>query len=200
MPDSPLPELQIDTYPLDRLAEVQHPGLSTRLALSLAEAAAVCLDRSRHVSPTLAKLNDCSSECAPIAERSCYFSWEEPTARTRTAWSTSSPSVEWGAVCIALLIAQEQLSLRVKTPARIGTTFDYFLEPAQDAEGRLYQKTVRLEVAGRTNSAQSVLDLATREKWTRMQSKELTGHRIVVVVGFQEAIVQISQSEEEAIS
>ncbi len=125
---------------------MRHYGVTPELALSYAQAAAVCL--SRRDRPPIDV--DISADVAP--QRQYRVAWTAATARERATWNNDDDATRDGAYCIVLAAAEAHLGLVALARTKTKTGADYHVAPMATGigpDGELDLETsIRLEVSG----------------------------------------------------
>lgn len=98
----------------------QDPGMSPVYGAALAEACAVCLQRSDHYPGV-------SLSVAGLGDGVYGLFWELVTHQMFRSWNDPDEAVEYGAACLAEFIVKEKTGYMVLSRSFKGTGFDYLL-------------------------------------------------------------------------
>jgi hypothetical protein len=156
------------------------PGITREWGVSLAQAAAVCLEEVGH-SPDIALRVD-----GGITAR-FRLSWIQPTEQTLRCFADSDEATEFGACAIAIVLVHELTTLTVFERSRKGKGFDYWLAEKGNNEP-LFQEKTRLEISGLRRGETSEVSSREHQKIAQVKRYETDSTRrlpaIVVIVEF----------------
>jgi hypothetical protein len=136
-----------EQFPDLELLHERHFGLSEAVCASLAEAAAVSLNRHQAPPATL----DVTTH---DARRIPYLmDWKPPGTRQQAAWANETDTTEAAAYAVALAAAEVIYGLFAVQRVVVGGGADYWVSPAPTFENALdgeldLEDAIRLEVSG----------------------------------------------------
>jgi hypothetical protein len=176
------------TLVLEGLDE-RHPGLTSTVAETYAEAARVCLDR-HHKSPILFNIR--KGDLSFTASTT----WEETNQRTKSAWANTTDATRDGAYCVAIAAVEVTDGLVAVSRAETGTGADYYLgKPGEKLED--LENSLRLEVSGVDQGNMTTVRSRLSQKVKQAQRGDSPLPAIAAVVGFQTLTVLTADVEEE---
>jgi len=142
------------------------PGMTKTRCWDLLEACIVCLSRHNHPNDgTLLLMRGDTEKMIPLVWTTVF---DHQMDRT---WRDQEEATEYGAACIGILIALEELDYEVFERSVKGTGFDYWLGRKGDL---LLQRIARLEVSGIFHGADKV-DARFRAKIKQVEQSNITG-------------------------
>lgn len=159
------------------------PGITPEVGGSLAQAAAVCLEKQKHTSGKEMRID------GDFKSMFMVF-WEEVTQQMRLCWADFQDATEWGACGMAVLLVERLASLTVVERAYKGGGFDYWLG-ADD--GSLFQRKKRLEVSGILQGNEGDIRYRVGRKLRQTDRSRTELPAVVVVVEFGEPRSRIVQ-------
>lgn len=165
--------MKIDVIDLRSLKDVSE--LSPVRCADLAEAAAVCLDYHHHKQQTdIHLLGDLTNQFKLV--------WQEVDQKMRDSRNDMENTVEHGAYCLAMLVIEKEVGLKVTKQSQKRTGFDYWLSSSND---KGLQGYARLEVSGILKGTKHQVSYRLKEKVQQTQkSDNLNIPAYVVVVEF----------------
>jgi hypothetical protein len=149
------------------------PGMTKTRCRDLLEACIVCLSRHKHSNDGTPLLLRNDTEKTILLVWTTIF--DDQMDRT---WNDQEEATEYGAACIGILIALEDLGYEVFERSVKGTGFDYWLGRKGDL---LLQKIARLEVSGIFLGADKV-DARFRAKIKQVEQSNITEHPAYICV------------------
>ena len=117
------------------------PGLEPFLGGTLANAAAVCLDKNRHTTGV-------ELEVSGQYRRRIEVCWDGPTEQVRRSYADLQEATEFGAAGVAIAALNNFAGWVVMQRSRKGTGFDYWIAKKNERGGPLFQGYSPLEVSG----------------------------------------------------
>lgn len=139
---------------LDELAKGDVAEIPPFLGRFLAEAAAICLESQGHNSGV-------DLEIDSLNDNAYVISWNQVNESNLRFWNDAQKTTEFGAICIALILAKHETTYSVIESSRQGTGFDYWLGDRSDVT---IQRKARLEVSGIRRGSQTTLRARMRQK------------------------------------
>ena len=154
------------------------PGLTAAKGLSLAEAAAVCLENQHHTTEVLLIATGNFSNAV--------LQWEPVTDQQIASNADMQEATEDGAVAVVLLAIREHTGKVVMERAAKGWGFDYWLglENTVEENDLPFQDLTRLEVSGILHGSQSQVNTRVQGKLNQVQVSDDVCPAIVGVVEF----------------
>jgi hypothetical protein len=140
----------------------RHPGVSSGISNSYAEAVRVCLSR-RHQSGL-----GCTFEVKFILKdngrvEAAFAEWKEPDERTKKAWKNADDATRDGAYGLALAAIEITRGLVAVSRAETRTGADYYLG-APGASPEDLEASIRLEVSGMDEGGEPAINRRLRQK------------------------------------
>ena len=160
------------------LAAGSVPYIPSFLGKMLARAAIVCLESQEHMSGvSLTVISD--------KDHVYSVSWFSITDDDRRFFNDAERATEYGAICIAALLATSETGYSVVESSRKGTGFDYWLG---DKSEETMQRKARLEVSGIREGTMTQVRARVKGKIDQISPSALThpgmpGFAIVVEFG-----------------
>lgn len=156
------------------------PAITPDFGMGLAQAGGVCLESQNHEQGVQLSVQGYSNN-------SYSLTWPAINDQTRRCWNDPKEATEFGAMGIAVLLAQKEIGYTVIERSRIGTGFDYWL----GEESNLFQKA-RLEISGilRGSNRDVKARIKQKLKQTNRSDGSLPAYVIVVEFGHPLAEVQ----------
>jgi hypothetical protein len=163
------------------------PGLTPAKGLSLAEAAAVCLESNDHESgvPTTMTGDQLTA---------CAMHWQAVTQQQRDTYADMQEATEDGAAGVAILVANQAMGLSVMERSYKGTGFDYWMGDAtqHDEDDELpFHNLTRLEVSGILQGDAARIARRVRVKLDQVEPTDHIGPAIIVVVEFGGPVIHM---------
>jgi len=151
------------------------PGMTSELRATFAQAAAVCFDSQGHASGVELIIRGQQggshlTHWTPISD-SMRSSWDDPTEATA-----------FGAVGVAVLLADKLLRKQVFKRARTGTGFDYWLGNNDADSPDIF--TTRFEVSGIRHGDDQAVDIRVNQKLKQTTRSSNDFPVVVIVVEF----------------
>jgi hypothetical protein len=162
------------------------PGLEPFLGGTLANAAAVCLDKNRHSSGV-------ELEVSGQYRRRVEVCWDGPTDQVRNSYADLQEATEFGAAGVAIATLNNFGGWIVMQRSRKGTGFDYWISKKDDHCGPLFQGCAPLEVSGILNGDDTELQRRVRIKKGQISITK-TRRGTVAVVEFSAPKTRIVRS------
>jgi hypothetical protein len=150
------------------------PGLEPCLGGTLANAAAVCLDRNRHTSGV---------ELAVSGQyrRRVSVLWDGPTDQIRRSYADLHEATEFGAAGVATAALNNFGGWVVMQRSRKGTGFDYWISKKDERSGPLFQNCAPLEVSGILSGDENELHRRVRIKKEQISVASTRRGKVAVV-------------------
>ncbi len=157
------------------------PAITSAFGACLAEAAAICLEKSGH---------KCGVELLVTGDLIGYFKlyWPKVTDQMRRCWNDYEVTTEQGAYAIAFLIIRELTNFTIIERSFKGTGIDYWLGDKNDL---FFRRKTRLEVSGIRKGNQSTIKnrLNIKLKQTTRSHSLLPVH--IIIVEFSRPTAQV---------
>ena len=163
------PDLQLSEL------EKRHPGVTTAIASTYSEAAAVCLQR-HHSTPT-------NIHVKHNVELFATAQWQEPDETALRSWANEIDATEAGAYGVALAAVEVVDGLVAYARAETKTGADYYLGPA-GSEITDLESSHRFEVSGISLADDTKINTRLRRKVAQAKSGNSNLPAIAAVVAF----------------
>jgi hypothetical protein len=150
------------------------PGLEPFLGGTLANAAAVCLDKNRHASGV-------ELEVSGQYRRRIGVCWDAPTDQVRGSYADLQEATEFGAAGVAIAALNRFGGWVVMQRSRKGTGFDYWISKKDEPCGPLFQDCAPLEVSGILNGDETELQRRVRIKKEQISVANTRRGKVAVV-------------------
>lgn len=169
----PMKKPQIAKLSLDDLM-TGIPSLSPGVAISYAEAGAVCLDGQGHAIGIEMDVK------GSYAKR-FSLDWPEVTEQMKNSWHDDQVATENGACGVALLLVKELTDYSFVQRSRKSTGFDYWLGSTNNS---LFQNMARLEVSGIRSGGENLISGRKNIKTKQIDKSNTHLPGFVVIVEF----------------
>ncbi len=169
---------------LSDLGREQFPNIPADYGSSLAKAGVVCLESQGHVQGV-------NLSVTGNGNRSYVLDWDPIHELDRRFWRDMSKATEYGAICIAVLLAKRETGHDVIEISWRGTGFDYWLG---EAAGITLQRKARLEISGILQGNEYIIRRRVREKLAQTDRSDLlykSKPAYVIVVEFSMPVAEV---------
>lgn len=174
--------MKIENIDVYNLQNVSH--LSAVRCADFSEAAAVCLDFHEYKS---GKLLTVEGDLKGQFE----LTWRKVTQKMRDSRIDMDYTVESGAYCLAMLVIEKLINLKVTKQSQKRTGFDYWLGKKNEVG---MQNQARLEVSGILRGSKGQINQRLREKMEQTKkSDNLNIPAYIVVVEFSQPLIKIKR-------
>ena len=150
------------------------PGLEPNLGGTLANAAAVCLDKNSHASGV-------ELEVSGQYRRRIEVCWDGPTDQVRSTYADLQEATEFGAAGVAIATLNTFGGWIVIQRSRKGNGFDYWISKKDQPSGPLFQDCAPLEVSGILNGDEAELQRRVRIKKRQIAVAKTRRGKVAVV-------------------
>jgi hypothetical protein len=154
------------------------PGLTSAKGISLAEAAAVCLENQEHASGVAVTSTGCDAAA---------LLWTSVTPQQIATNFDLQDATEDGAAAVAILAVRQKTGKIVMQRAVKGLGFDYWMGTENDADATSdlpFQNLTRLEVSGILRGTQSQVTSRVNTKVAQVEPTDDVCPSIISVVEF----------------
>jgi hypothetical protein len=173
--NSTISEDDMKTLILDKLKEGL-PTLTETWGRFLVEAALFCFESQGHKSGVKLTVKGSSNEIYPIL-------WEgHITDKMRKSWGDQEEGVEYGATCVAILLAIRKTKYTTVERSIKGTGFDYWLGDKEDFGSLPFQRKARLEISGIRKGDGSDINRRVNLKVEQIKRSDDTGFPAYILV------------------
>ncbi len=158
------------------------PAITSEFGMGLAQAGGVCLESQNHEQGVQLSVQGYSNNSYPLT-------WPTITDQTRRCWNDPREATEFGAMGIAVLLAQKEIGYTVIERSRIDTGFDYWL----GEESNLFQKKARLEISGIRRGSKRDVKARIRQKLKQTNRSDGSLPAYVIVVEFGHPLAEVEK-------
>ena len=158
------------------------PAITPNFGKALSEAGGVCLESQGHVQGIQLLVRGYSNTNHSLA-------WPPVTDQARRCWNDAEKATEYGAVGIAVLLAQRELGYTVIECSQKGTGFDYWMG---DESNEPLQKKARLEISGIRRGSDRV-KTRVRQKLRQTDPSDGSKPAYVIIVEFGHPLAEIEK-------
>ncbi len=152
------------------------PTLTEVWGSFLSEAGLYCLESQGHKSGAELKVEG-------IINRFYAIYWEDHLSKKMLhSWGDPEEAVEYGATCLAILLALKNTNFNTIERSYRGTGFDYWLGNANEVSELPFQRKARLEISGIMCGDSNLVDRRTRKKIKQTDVSDSTGFPAFVIV------------------
>lgn len=171
---------------LNDLATGQIPGITPAVGMAIAEAAGICLESQGHTPGVVLQVRSDSNGAYSL-------DWPLITAQALRAWQEPDEATEFGAVAVAVTLANKEIGYQVIRRSHNGTGFDYWLGE-ETSQG--FQDKAGLEISGIRQGRDSVVSARVEEKLRQTRrSHHLRRPIYVIVVEFGRPLAEVRKDE-----
>jgi len=150
------------------------PGLEPFLGGTLANAAAVCLDKNRHTSGV-------ELEVSGQYRRRIEVCWDGPSDQVRRSYADLQEATEFGAAGVAIAALNNFAGWVVMQRSRKGKGFDYWISKKNEPGGPLFQGCAPLEVSGILTGDDTDLQRRVQIKKNQISAAKTRQGKVAVV-------------------
>ena len=159
------------------------PAITKYFGMALAEAGGVCLESQGHEQSVQLRVRGYSNGSYPLA-------WPPITEQTRRCWNDHEVATEYGAVGIAVLLAQKEIGYTVISRSRKGTGFDYWMG---DMSAYPFQNKAMLEISGIRKGEDQQVKARIQQKLKQTDRANSNLPVYVIVVEFGRPLAEVEE-------
>lgn len=160
------------------------PGVTSAIAQSAAEAAAVCWEQGGLSNSLDLSVSGFFQSTLRVSRLTC-------TAQMRNAYSDFREAVEFGAYAVAITIILEFTQYTIIKRSWTGTGFDWWLG---DKDDRYFRESARLEISGILRGDEVAVTRRVKQKLDRLSKYNSPLPAYVVVAEFSQARAEVAHS------
>jgi len=151
------------------------PGLSVRWCYFLSEAGAYCLNRAKHESGVVLKIDSKKFDKAKLIWNNVI------NEQIKRSWNDDREATEFGACCLAILLTLNLTEFTIIERSYIGTGFDYYLGYKNIIP---FENAAKLEISGIQEG--SIRQIKRRFKEKIKQTEKFNNTKLPVYISIIE--------------
>lgn len=165
------------------------PGLTAACGITLAEAAAICLENRAHKVGVKLRLDGLKSDAFQLE-------WSSVDEQQRRCYNDLQEATERGACGVAILVVKELTGKVVIERSKKGPGFDYWLGETDD--DLLFDGKARLEVSGLLSASSGEIATRVKQKKQQIKPSDHLAPGYVAIVEFGEPTAQVEVKSERS--